>query len=73
MVQRSTAPGNPPVFFVGLDLPSWVQTLMGAMPGSQAMRLLVDGLTGQAMYGGWMLAFGVLALWAVLNVCSATK
>ncbi|HSP08781.1 MAG TPA: ABC transporter permease [Candidatus Dormibacteraeota bacterium] len=54
-----------PVFFVALDLPSWVQTVLGATPGSQAMRLLVDGLTGQAMYGGWVLAFGVLAAWAV--------
>jgi len=30
------------------------------------MRLLVDGLTGRAMYGGWTLAFGVIAAWAVL-------
>jgi hypothetical protein len=34
-----------PVFFIALDLPSWVQTAIGATPGSQAMRLLVDGLT----------------------------
>ena len=54
-----------PVFFVALDLPSWVQTVLSATPGSQAMRLLVDGLTGQAMYGSWMLAFGVIAAWAV--------
>jgi ABC-type multidrug transport system permease subunit len=55
-----------PVFFVVLDLPSWVQTAVGATPGNQAMRLLVDGLTGRAMYGGWTLAFGVIAAWAVL-------
>jgi ABC-type multidrug transport system permease subunit len=55
-----------PVFFVALDLPSWVQTVMGATPGSQAMKLLVDGLTGQTMYGGWTLAFGVMAVWAVM-------
>jgi ABC-type multidrug transport system permease subunit len=55
-----------PVFFVALDLPSWLQTLLAATPGSQAMRLLVDGLTGQAMYGGWMLAFGVIAAWAIV-------
>jgi ABC-type multidrug transport system permease subunit len=55
-----------PVFFVALDLPSWVQTAIGATPGNQAMRLLVDGFTGQAMYGGWMLAFGVMAAWAVM-------
>lgn len=55
-----------PVFFIALDLPSWVQTAIGATPGSQAMRLLVDGLTGHTMYGGWMLAFGVIAAWAVI-------
>jgi hypothetical protein len=55
-----------PVFFFALDLPSWLQAVMGATPGSEAMRLLVDGLTGKAMYGGWMLAFGVLAAWAVV-------
>ncbi len=54
-----------PVFFVALDLPAWVQTALAATPGSQAMRLLVDGLTGQAMYGGWMLGFGVMAAWSV--------
>ena len=54
-----------PVFFVALDLPSWVQTVLGATPGNQAMRLLVDGFTGHAMYGGWTLAFGVIAAWAV--------
>jgi len=54
-----------PVFFVALEMPSWVQTALAATPGSQAMRLLVDGLTGQAMYGGWLLAFGVMAAWAI--------
>jgi len=54
-----------PVFFVALDLPAWVQAALAATPGSQAMRLLVDGLTGQAMYGGWLVAFGVMGAWAV--------
>lgn len=53
-----------PVFFVALNLPSWVQFVLGASPGSQAMKLLVDGLTGQTMYGDWALAFGVIAAWA---------
>ncbi len=55
-----------PVFFAVIDLPSWVQTAMGATPGNQAMKLLVDGLTGQTMYGGWTLAFAVIAAWAVI-------
>ena len=54
-----------PVFFVGIGLPQWVETPMAAVPGSQAMKLLVDGLSGQAMYGGSLLSMGVIALWAV--------
>ena len=54
-----------PVFFVGLGLPHWVQTAMSAMPGSQAMKLLVDGLSGQPLYGDSWLSFAVIAAWAV--------
>ena len=54
-----------PVFFVGLGLPQWVQTAMSALPGSQAMKLLVDGLSGQALYGGSWLSIAVIAAWAV--------
>ena len=54
-----------PVFFVGLGLPQWVETAIGALPGSQAMKLLVDGLSGQAMYGESWLSFAVIAAWAV--------
>lgn len=53
-----------PVFFVALDLPSWTQTVMAATPGNQAMRLMADGLTGQAQYGGWLWGFVVMAAWA---------
>jgi ABC-type multidrug transport system permease subunit len=62
-----------PVYFVGLNLPSWVQTALGATPGSQAMRLLVDGFSGQAMFGGWTLAFGVMAAWAVIVYALLTR
>lgn len=55
-----------PVFFVALDLPQWIQTVLGVSPGNQAMRLLVDGLSGKAMYGGWMVGFAVIAAWAVV-------
>ncbi len=55
-----------PVFFVVMDLPSWVLGVFGATPGTQAMRLLVDGLIGHAMFGGWPLAFGVIAAWGVV-------
>lgn len=55
-----------PVFFIVMDLPTWLQAAFGATPGTQAMKLLVDGLTGQTMYGGWTLAFAVIAAWAVV-------
>lgn len=29
------------------------------------MKLLVDGVIGHAMYGGWTLAFAVIAAWTV--------
>jgi ABC-2 type transport system permease protein len=54
-----------PVFFAVMDLPSWMQTVMDATPGSQAMRLLVDGFSGRTLFGGWALAFGVIAIWAI--------
>lgn len=55
-----------PVFFVGIGLPQWTDMVMSALPGSQAMKLLVDGLSGQALYGNWMLSFAVIAAWAVV-------
>lgn len=55
-----------PVFFVGIGLPQWIELPMAALPGSQAMKLLVDGFSGQAMYGDWLLSFGVIGLWAVV-------
>lgn len=54
-----------PVFFVGLGLPQWVQAAMSAMPGSQAMKLLVDGLSGQAFYGDSWTSFAVIAAWGI--------
>lgn len=54
-----------PVFFVGLGLPQWVEAAMSAMPGSEAMKLLVDGLSGQAFYGDWWISFAVIAAWGV--------
>lgn len=55
-----------PVFFIGIGLPQWTDTVMSALPGSQAMKLLVDGLSGQAFYGSSMLSFAVIAAWAVV-------
>jgi ABC-type Na+ efflux pump permease subunit len=54
-----------PVFFVGLGLPQWIQTAMSALPGSQAMKLLVDGLSGQRFYGDTWVSLLVIAVWAV--------
>jgi len=53
-----------PVFLIALGLPSWVQLIQDATPGSQAMRLLVDSASGTTIYGNWLVGFGVLAAWA---------
>ena len=54
-----------PVFLVGLGLPQWIETAMSAMPGSPAMKVLVDGLSGQAIYGNAWLSFAIMAAWAI--------
>ena len=54
-----------PVFFIGLGLPRWVQEAIAVLPGSQAMKLLVDGVSGQAIYGDSWLSLVVIAAWAV--------
>lgn len=56
-----------PVFLVALGLPSWIQTVLDATPGSQAARLIVDSLSAQPVYGNWPLAFALLAAWAVVG------
>lgn len=53
-----------PAFFV-MDLPGWVQTALSASPGTQAVRMLVDGFAGRAIYGGWAMGFGIIAVWTV--------
>jgi hypothetical protein len=54
-----------PTFLVVLELPTWAQWLTAASPGSQAMRLLADGLSGKELLGGWGLAFAIIGAWAV--------
>ncbi len=54
-----------PVFLVALGLPSWVQLLLDATPGTQAARLLVDSLSAQPVYGSWPVAFALMGAWAV--------
>lgn len=54
-----------PVFFVGLGLPQWIDTALSALPSSQAMKLLVDGLSGRDLYGNTLLSFAVIGAWAV--------
>ena len=54
-----------PVFFVGIGMPQWVQTALSVLPGSPAMKLLVDAFTGRAIYGGSLLSFAIIAVWAV--------
>lgn len=54
-----------PAFFV-IDLPGWAQTALAASPGTQAVRMLVDGFAGRPVYGGWAVGFGIIAAWSVV-------
>lgn len=55
-----------PIFAVGLPLPAGVEWLLAALPTSQATRLALDAVAGEAIFGGWWLGLGVIAGWGVL-------
>jgi hypothetical protein len=54
-----------PAFFV-VDLPGWAQTALSLSPGTQAVRMLVDGFSGREIYGGWAIGFAIIAAWSVV-------
>lgn len=55
-----------PAFIVGLDLPRAVQVILDVLPTSQASKLLINGLTGEALFANAWLSFLVLAVWVVI-------
>lgn len=55
-----------PPFLVGIGLPDWAETLVRVAPSSEGMRIMANGLAGQAVFGDIWEAYAVLAGWAVI-------
>jgi ABC-2 type transport system permease protein len=54
-----------PAFMVGLPLPDEFDTALLLLPTSQAMRLLVNGMSGAQLFSNVALSWLVLAAWGV--------
>ncbi|HET9017594.1 MAG TPA: ABC transporter permease [Thermomicrobiaceae bacterium] len=55
-----------PAFIVGLDAPRVVNLILWLIPSSQATRLIINAVSGQAIFPSLWSAFLVIAGWAVL-------
>ena len=55
-----------PPFLVGIGLPGWADTLIKAAPSSEGMRIMANGLAGQAIFTDLWQAYAVLALWCAI-------
>ena len=53
-----------PAFVVGLPIPAALDALFRALPTSQGMRILANGLAGKALFADVWLSYLVLAIWA---------
>ena len=54
-----------PVFLVGLPMPRLVDIILAALPTSQATRLAMNGLSGEALFGNAALSYAVILAWGV--------
>lgn len=52
-----------PAFLVGLDLPRSIQIVLQFFPTSQATQILINGLSGQAVFEHAWLSFLVIVVW----------
>jgi len=53
-----------PAFAVGLPVPDLVDAAFKALPTSQGMRIMTNGLAGDSLFGDVWLSYLVVALWA---------
>jgi ABC-2 type transport system permease protein len=53
-----------PAFAVGLPVPDTIDALLRALPTSQGMRIMANGLAGKALFTDAWLSFVVLVTWA---------
>ena len=54
-----------PAFAVGLPVPGWVQGIFDAIPTSQAIKVMINSLSGERFFTHIWLSFVVMAVWAV--------
>lgn len=54
-----------PAFAVGLPVPDAVDAVFKALPTSQGMRIMTNGLAGQGLFGDVWLSYAVTGAWAV--------
>ncbi|MFW6074254.1 MAG: ABC transporter permease [Chloroflexota bacterium] len=56
-----------PAFMVGLPLPDALDPVLLAHPVSQAMRLMINAMSGEQFYGNVALSWAVIAGWGVIG------
>jgi len=54
-----------PAFAVGLPVPDAVDAALRALPTSQGMRIMANGLAGKALFSDAWISFAVVGLWAL--------
>lgn len=54
-----------PAFVVGLPVPEPIEVALRAFPTSQGMRIIANGLAGQAFFSDTWISFIVIGLWAL--------
>lgn len=54
-----------PAFAVGLPVPPAVDALLKALPTSQGMRIMADGLAGEPLFGDLWISYAVVGAWIV--------
>jgi len=55
-----------PAFIAGLPMPDVVELLLKLLPTSQAVQLMINGLSGRAYYSDTWLGFVVILAWTAL-------
>lgn len=55
-----------PPFVAGLPMPAGVDLALRAFPTFQGMRLMTNGLAGEALFGDVWISYAVIAAWAVV-------
>ena len=54
-----------PAFAVGLPVPAALDLVFKALPTSQGMRIMVNGLAGKTLFGDQAMSFAIVGLWAL--------